>query len=204
MTAARHWLQGPATLQRPDKAPLPTTTDGGTLQQTGQTVYNSTYHTAIKCSPTKALKGYDPVLPGDLPPSSSTTAPEVPTAIQRVADLVRMRQRIADHLETAREYYRKHYNRYRMDFSFNEGDWVLLSSKHLDLAQPSHKLAPKYHGPFKIIKRIGRNGTAYRLDLPTQLRSHNVFHVSSLEPYSAKSSADLVPADVSRLLGWMP
>lgn len=158
-------------------------------------VYNASYHTAIKCSPTRALKGYDPVLPGDLPPSSANNVPEVPAVAQRVSELIRTRELIKNHLGTAQEYYRKYYNRQRKDLSFQVGDWVLLSSKHLDLAQPSRKLASKYYGPFKISKRIGDNGTAYRLELPSHLRIHNVFHVSSLEPYYPASPAALVPAD---------
>jgi hypothetical protein len=36
-------------------------------------------------------------------------------------------------------------------------------------------------GPFKIAKLVGL--VACRLELPTQLKIHDVFHVSLLEPY---------------------
>ena len=42
------------------------------------------------------------------------------------------------------------------------------------------KLAPRYIGPFKIIKKVGT--VAYRLELPEEMSDiHNVFHVSQLK-----------------------
>ncbi|GJR11554.1 hypothetical protein Tco_0794206, partial [Tanacetum coccineum] len=42
------------------------------------------------------------------------------------------------------------------------------------------KLAPRYVGPFEILKRIGL--VAYRLTLPKELNSvHDTFHVSNLK-----------------------
>ena len=47
----------------------------------------------------------------------------------------------------------------------------------------SHKLLPRFLGPFTITKRIGP--TAYRLDLGNSALKdiHNVFHVSLLKPF---------------------
>ena len=169
--------------------------DWATLLPMAASVYNASYHSAIKCSPIKALAGYNAVLPGDLPPSKSTTAPQAPLAAKRVATLVSTRELIKERLIRAQEYYRKYYNRGRKDISFHEGDWVLLSSKHLNLAQPSRKLAARYIGPFKVTQRIGEKGTAYRLDLPARFGIHNAFHVSSLEPYHEATPAALVPPE---------
>jgi len=42
------------------------------------------------------------------------------------------------------------------------------------------KLAPRYIGPYPIVKRCGH--VAYRLDLPANLCAiHNIFHVSQLK-----------------------
>jgi len=43
------------------------------------------------------------------------------------------------------------------------------------------KLAPRLYGPFEILAQIGP--VAYQLALPTNLRIHNVFHVSLLKKY---------------------
>ena len=43
------------------------------------------------------------------------------------------------------------------------------------------KLAPRYCGPFEILSRIRQ--VAYQLDLPLNLRVHNVFHISVLKKY---------------------
>ena len=42
------------------------------------------------------------------------------------------------------------------------------------------KLAPRYIGPFKILKKVG--AVAYRLKIPEEMSDiHNVFHVSQLK-----------------------
>ena len=44
---------------------------------------------------------------------------------------------------------------------------------------PCAKLAPWYCGPYKVLKHIGPN--AYRLDFPSNVMVHPVFHVSKLK-----------------------
>ena len=43
------------------------------------------------------------------------------------------------------------------------------------------KLAPRYCGPFKILSIMGQ--VTYQLDLPWNLKVHNVFHISVLKKY---------------------
>ncbi|CAG8622037.1 7437_t:CDS:2 [Paraglomus occultum] len=50
-----------------------------------------------------------------------------------------------------------------------------------DTLIPTRKLSPKYLGPYTISAKI--SSTSYRLDLPSTLKIHPVFHVSMLKPY---------------------
>jgi hypothetical protein len=64
---------------------------------------------------------------------------------------------------------------------YNEGDLVWLEGKNLQINQPTAKLAPRRHGPFKIIQVM--SAVNYRLELPTQWSIHPVFHIDLLTPY---------------------
>jgi hypothetical protein len=64
---------------------------------------------------------------------------------------------------------------------YKEGDQVWLEGKNLHLNQPTAKLAPRRHGPFKVIKVL--SPVSYQLALPTQWSIHPVFHIDLLTPY---------------------
>ena len=57
----------------------------------------------------------------------------------------------------------------------------LLKAKHLTLPYQTVKLAPKHHGPFRIIKQI--SPVTYKLKLLPAWTIHPVFHASLLTPY---------------------
>ncbi|GMF49417.1 unnamed protein product [Phytophthora fragariaefolia] len=54
----------------------------------------------------------------------------------------------------------------------------------------ANKLAPRYIGPFNILKVIG---DAYTLDIPTAIRLHPTFYVERLKPYVPA----IIPAPVA-------
>jgi hypothetical protein len=60
------------------------------------------------------------------------------------------------------------------------GDLVWLNAKNLRTNRPSRKLDSKCHGPFPVIKEVGKY--TYELELPPTMNVHPVFHVSLLEP----------------------
>ena len=64
---------------------------------------------------------------------------------------------------------------------YKEGDLVWLEGRNLNLCQPTPKLAPRRHGPFKVTQVM--SPVNYRLELPTQWSIHPVFHINLLTPY---------------------
>ncbi|GMF48859.1 unnamed protein product [Phytophthora fragariaefolia] len=69
--------------------------------------------------------------------------------------------------------------------SFRRGDRVLLSTDGIQGSAVTNlganKLAPRFIGPFKILKVTGDD--AYTLDIPTSMRLHPTFYVGRLKPY---------------------
>jgi hypothetical protein len=67
---------------------------------------------------------------------------------------------------------------------FKVGDLVLLNARNLPLeavsAVEKTKLHPRYVGPFKV---VACKGKAYRLQLPTTMKTHPVFYEGLLKPY---------------------
>lgn len=97
-------------------------------------------------------------------------------------------------LTAAQERQTRYANAKRQDASFNVGDSVLLSTANLKLRTdgPASKFNPRWCGPFTITERIGK--VAYRLELPSTMRVHPVFHISLLKPYQAPEDVDDRPA----------
>ena len=91
-------------------------------------------------------------------------------------------QLVRDRLKTAQSRQKSYADHRRRDVTFAEGDFVYLRVTPLKGMQRFHvrgKLAPRYIGPFRILKRKGE--ATYKLELPAELKDfHDVFHVSLL------------------------
>jgi hypothetical protein len=66
---------------------------------------------------------------------------------------------------------------------FTEGDQVFLRlqpyKKTSLKAEHCHKLAPKFYGPYAMLKHVGQ--VTYQLALPSHSKLHPIFHVSCLK-----------------------
>jgi len=65
---------------------------------------------------------------------------------------------------------------------FAEGSKVWLEGTNLRLpSNTTPKLSPRRYGPFKVVSQISK--VAYKLELPSTWKIHDVFHTSLLTPY---------------------
>ena len=68
----------------------------------------------------------------------------------------------------------------RKDIEFEVDDWIYLKispMKGVTRFGKKGNLSPRYIGPYKIVRRVGK--VAYELELPNDLAMvHPVFHVS--------------------------
>jgi hypothetical protein len=81
---------------------------------------------------------------------------------------------------------------------FQAGDRVMVRSCYIKQLRPNTKLVDKYLGLFTILERIGSYGQAYRLQLLSYFRIHNVFHVSLIELWLDREGevAEPLPAQI--------
>jgi hypothetical protein len=101
----------------------------------------------------------------------------IPRVTLRLEQLKEARVQAHDAMIKAQQSWVKH----RDTPKYKEGDQVWLEGKNLRINQPTAKLAPRRHGPFKIIQVM--SAVNYRLELPTQWSIHPVFHIDLLTPY---------------------
>ncbi|GJT76054.1 putative reverse transcriptase domain-containing protein [Tanacetum coccineum] len=141
--------------------------------------FGGSYHLSIRCAPFEALYGRkcrSPVLWAEIG-ESSLIGPEL--VLETIDKVVLIKEK----LKAARDRQKSYADKRRKPLGFEVGDRVLLKvSPWKDVVRfgKKGKLAPRYVGPFEILKRIGL--VAYRLRLPEELSSvHDTFHMLNLK-----------------------
>ncbi|GJW26866.1 putative reverse transcriptase domain-containing protein [Tanacetum coccineum] len=143
--------------------------------------YNNSYHSSVRCAPFKALYGrkcrsismWAEVGEGQL------IGPEL------VKETTEKISQIKDRLKASRDHQKSYADKRRKPLEFSIGDYVLLKVspwKGVIRFRKKGKLAPRFVGPFEIIKKIGP--VTYRLDLLEELNGvHDMFHMSNLKMF---------------------
>jgi GNAT superfamily N-acetyltransferase len=151
--------------------------------------YNNSLHESTGQTPFHVVYGQHPVTLDDVltrPLPKASDSKLEPPAVQKLLEANKNAANLAQEvIKRTNERMLATVNRQRRDLQFQVGDLVLLSTANLKLplgTKRVKKLAPKYIGPFEVLERVA-DGRAYRIDLPSHMRLHPTFHVSSLRPY---------------------
>ncbi|KAJ1043540.1 hypothetical protein NDA10_005459 [Ustilago hordei] len=156
--------------------------DWANLLDTAAFVYNNTVHNSIGVSPFFACYGWNPKAHPDIPQRLGVNDPG------RFEYLMDGKERCKYLQEQIREAQRRsvdQYNRKHKDIEFKVGDMVYINRRNWKTWRPTPKLDTRFAGPYPVQERVGRR--AYRITLPANLRVHDVFHVSMLEPARTSS-----------------
>jgi hypothetical protein len=155
------------------------------------------HYTTLCCSPFKDLYGYEPVL---------AAAPHLlGDTDQSVQELLQERLAYSELLKTClaatQNRMTHHADKFRLDREFQVGGSctseiaTYVQGSVVNRAHPNN--AFMFFGPFKVLQRVG--SIAYKLDLPSTVLVHPVFHVSQLKPFTSKYTP--IFSDISRLVG---
>jgi hypothetical protein len=143
--------------------------------------YNSSYHTAIKMTPFEALYEYSP-------PQLSADVNLADCSTETTAKLLAkdsMIKQLQSNLAQAQKSMQKHADKNRNPRTFEVGEMVYLKMQpHRKRAlgrKHARKLSSKWYGPFLITQAIGKR--AYKLQLPTDSKIHDVFHINQLKKH---------------------
>ena len=156
--------------------------------------YNNSYQASIGMAPFEALYGRkcrSPLCWSEVG-ESSLLGPEL---VQESSEVVKL---IRERMLSAQSRQRSYADPKRRDHVFKVGDRVFLKvspMKGVMRFGKKGKLAPRYVGPYEILRKVG--SVAFELALPPDFPPvHPVFHVSLLRPYVYDPSHVLLPQSV--------
>jgi hypothetical protein len=141
--------------------------------------YNNSYQSSLKMAPFEALYGCQCRTPLNW---SQTGEHEIfgPELVTEAEEKVKINR---NNLKAAQSRQKSYTDKRRKPIQFEVGDFVYLRvspTRGVQRFGIKGKLAPRYVGPFEILKICGP--VAYRIQLPPQLAAiHNVFYVSQLK-----------------------
>lgn len=141
--------------------------------------YNNAIQSSTRHAPFYANYGYNPRSTTlHAAPSISNALPSDDVAL-KIQGLQELHDVLKDEIAMAQRQQAAQYDdRHNPTPSFAVGDLVFLSARNIRTLRPSKKLDHTHLGPFKVVAKISSH--AYRLELPSSMHIHPVFHVSLL------------------------
>ncbi|PNX73902.1 transposon Ty3 gag-pol polyprotein, partial [Trifolium pratense] len=143
--------------------------------------YNTSYHTAAGLTPYQVVYGKEPPTIATYVLGTSKVAATDDLLNEREEVLAMLRK----NLTKAQERMKTLADNHRRDVSFEVNSYVHVKLQPYRQSSVSgvkyNKLQKRYFGPFRVLERIGQ--VAYKLELPSHSKIHNVFHCSLLKPY---------------------
>ncbi|KAJ1598737.1 hypothetical protein NDA14_007955 [Ustilago hordei] len=156
--------------------------DWADLLDTAAFVYNNMVHNSIGVSPFFACYGWNPKAHPDIPQRLGVNDPG---RFEYLMDGKEHCKYLQEQIREAQWRSVDQYNRKHKDIEFKVGDMVYINHRNWKTWRPTPKLDTQFAGPYPVQERVGRR--AYRITLPANLRVHDVFHVSMLEPARTSS-----------------
>ncbi|MCO5573814.1 hypothetical protein L7F22_027589 [Adiantum nelumboides] len=142
--------------------------------------YNSRVHTSTGYTPFELATSKEVITPTAL--ASRAIHAQDQDAEEFLANWQKCMEVARKHLVDCKEkYVAKSNEKARPEF-FQAGDLVQVSSQNINLpANLTPKFNHRYYGPYRIVRDF--NNLSYQLELPTNVKIHNIFHVSLLKRF---------------------
>jgi hypothetical protein len=123
--------------------------------------YNNAWQKSIQTTPFMLIYGQHPLIPLNI----GINTCHAPTAKDLVQSMSSIMQEAKKHLLATHNRQKSYADTKRRKISFDVGIQVLLSTSNIKLKMlGARKLLPRWIGPFKVLKRVGK--VAYKLELP--------------------------------------
>lgn len=152
--------------------------------------YNTTFQSYLGHTPFEVLYGHPPRQLGIMNPLDTV----VPDLAEWMKERSLMTTLIQQQLLRAQSRMKSQADKGRSERQFQEGEMVYLKLQPYVqtsvAARPCQKLAFRFYGPFKILKKIGT--VAYKLELPTSAHIHPVIHVVASDFHSSDTDPVMI------------
>lgn len=148
--------------------------------------HNHALNRSLGFSPFQVVYGVVPRCPLDLAalPDKTRLHGE---AVDFITELQQVHKMAHDNLSSSTARYKRDADKKRRELIFEPGElvWVVLTKDRFPAGE-YNKLKSRKIGPVEIIERINPN--AYRVRLPSNLRTSDVFNVKHLSPFHGDNS----------------